>query len=52
VAFVNPARYANEQQALHPRFEEHHGSPPPRRRRRPIRNLVNLVTGRRAKRDR
>jgi len=47
MAMVDPARLANEYQALHPHLAEYHGPPPPKRQR--IRNLIKLLTGRREK---
>jgi hypothetical protein len=50
MANVDPARYANEEQALHQHFPDHYEPRPPRKRR--IRALVNLVLGKQARKDR
>jgi len=50
MGLVDPARYANERQALHPHFAEYNGPPPPKKRQ--IRHLVKLLFGRKEKNDR
>jgi len=54
MANVDPGRFANENQALHPQteyphFGEYDGSS--RRKRKPIRNLVRRILGRGEKKD-
>jgi hypothetical protein len=49
MANVDPARFANQQEALHPHFPDYHGPPPPRKKR--IRTLIRLITGRPEKKD-
>lgn len=54
MANVDPGRFANEHQALHPQtdhphFGEYDGPPPPKRK--PIRNLVRRILGRDEKND-
>jgi hypothetical protein len=50
MAFTDPARMANEQQALHPHYSDYNGPPPPKRK--PIRNLIKFITGKKEKKDR
>jgi uncharacterized protein with NAD-binding domain and iron-sulfur cluster len=50
VGNIDPARYANEQQALHQQYPGYYGPRPPKKTR--IRNLVNAVFGRRDKKAR
>jgi hypothetical protein len=55
MANVDPGRFANEYQALHPQTEHPHfgeddGLPP--RKRKPTRNLVRRILGRDEKKDR
>lgn len=50
MANVDPARYANEMQALHQNHPDYYPGPRPPKKRR-IRHLVKRFTGRQDKKD-